>query len=85
MLVTLLLAGCGTTQAFLDMVEDGYESMPYQQESLLLVDPEGDARLIRNLDRFPGKLYTYLFEGHLPQTDSIRERRNTFDMASGIG
>lgn len=73
-LVTLLLAGCGTSRAFLERVEYGYESLPYQQEGLLPVDPEGDARLIRNLDRFPGKLYTYLFEGHLPQTDSIRER-----------
>ena len=73
-LVILLLAGCGTTRDFLERVEDGYESIPYQQQGLLPVDPEGDARLIRNLDRFPGKLYTYLFEGHLPQTDSIRER-----------
>ena len=59
LVILLLAAGCGTTRAFLEMVEDGYESMPYQQEGLLPVDPEGDARLIRNLDRFPGKLYTW--------------------------
>ena len=75
MLSILLLTGCGSQRAFLDRVETGYYSTPYQQDSLRLVDPEGDARLIRKLDSIPIKLYGYLFEGSLPQTDSLRERK----------
>ncbi len=74
-LSALLLTGCGTQRAFLDRVETGYSSMPYRQDHLLLVDPEGDARLFRQLDTIPVKLYTYLFETSLPQTDSLRERK----------
>ena len=83
-LVTLLLAGCGTSRAFLERVEYGYESLPYQQEGLLPVDPEGDARLIRNLDRFPGKLYTYLFEGHLPQLYHMETLHKTAELMRKI-
>ncbi len=75
LLAALLLTGCGTSRVFVDRVESGYLSMPYQQDRLQLVDPEGDARLIRNLDTIPVKLYTYLFEEKLPQTDSLRERK----------
>ena len=69
LLAALVLTGCGTSRVFLDRVESGYLSVPYQQDRLQLVDPEGDARLIRNLDTIPVKLYTYLFEEKLPQTD----------------
>ncbi len=75
MLAALVLAGCGASHAFLERVESGYASIPYQQEFLNPVDPEGDARLFRNLDTIPVKLYTYLFESTLPQTDSLRERK----------
>lgn len=75
MLSAILLTGCGTQRAFLDRVETGYYSTPYQQDGLRLVDPEGDARLIRKLDTIPIKLYDYLFKGFLPQTDSLRERK----------
>ena len=75
MLAALVLAGCGASHAFLERVESGYASIPYQQEFLNPVDPEGDARLFRDLDTIPVKLYTYLFESTLPQTDSLRERK----------
>ena len=74
-MAALLLTGCGTSHAFLERVEVGYASIPYQQEFLNPVDPGGDARLFRNLDTISVKLYTYLFESTLPQTDSLRERK----------
>ena len=89
-LAALLLAGCaspaairpseglqaaGQPRTFLEWVETGYRSAHYQQDRLQLVDPVGDAHLIRRLDTIPAKLYMYLFREPLPQSDTERKRR----------
>ena len=49
-------------------IEHDYKAKHYQQDSLMLVDPKGDAYLIRRLDTIPLKLLRILFNGTLPQT-----------------
>lgn len=49
-------------------IEHDYKAKHYQQDSLMLIDPKGDAYLIRRLDTIPLKLLRILFTGTLPQT-----------------
>jgi len=63
---------------FRELVDYGFESRRYQQDSLKLVDPEGDAFLIRQIDTIPPKLLSYFFHRSLPQAVTEREKkRNT--------
>ncbi len=74
-LAVLILASCGTTRtasrnrAFLERLESGYRSEHYQQDSLLLVDPVGDACIIRKLDTIPVKIFSSLVNSSLPQAE----------------
>ena len=50
-------------------LETGYKSGMYQQDSVMFVDPVGDAFLLRKLDTIPVKLTSYLFGRSLPQAE----------------
>ena len=52
---------------FFRIIETGYESGMYRQDSLMLVDPVGDAYMLRKLDTVPTKLFRHLFVTPLPQ------------------
>ena len=49
---------------FYAWIEHHYEARHYQQDSLMLIDPKGDAFLIRKLDTIPIKLLNMLFNDH---------------------
>ena len=51
----------------------------------MLVDPVGDAYLIRKLDTIPIKLSSYFFHHSLPQADLAREKRMRDDVGFQIG
>lgn len=53
---------------FYAWIEHNYVARHYQQDSLMLIDPKGDAFLIRKLDTIPIKLLKMLFNSALPQT-----------------
>ena len=53
---------------FYAWIEHNYVARHYQQDSLMLIDPKGDAFLIRKLDTIPIKLLYILFNSALPQT-----------------
>ena len=59
---------------FKDLLESSYESQMYRQDSVMLVDPQGDAMLIRKLDTAFVKLLSALFRQDLPQAVSDKER-----------
>ena len=40
------------------ILETGFDSRRYQQDSLMLVDPIGDAHLLRQLDTIPIKVFS---------------------------
>ena len=61
--------------SFRELVEYGFESRRYQQDSLMMVDPMGDACLIRQLDTIPPKLLSYIFKGDLPQVIAEKEKK----------
>ena len=65
----------GQNGGFRELVDYGYESLRYQQDSLMQVDPKGDAYLIRQIDTLPPKLLTYIFKGTLPQAVTEREQK----------
>ena len=52
------------------ILETGFDSRRYQQDSLMLVDPIGDAHLLRQLDTIPIKVFSYLFNGTIPQSEA---------------
>lgn len=56
-------------------LERSYVSERYQQDSVMLVDPQGDAMLIRKLDTAFIKLSSAFFHQDLPQAVSDRERK----------
>ena len=60
--------------AFMQTLETGYRSGMYQQDSLMFVDPVGDAFLLRKLDTIPVKLTSYLFHHSLPQAENGRKQ-----------
>lgn len=59
---------------FIKRLESGYRSEHYRQDSLMLVDPIGDAYLIRRLDTIPAKLFSFFTGGSLPQSQWQKER-----------
>ena len=67
----------GQGGGFRELVDYGYESQRYQQDSLMRVDPQGDAYLIRQIDTIPPKLLSYIFTGTLPQVQAEKEKRKT--------
>ena len=58
---------------FFRILEQGYESGMYRQDSLLLVDPVGDAFLLRKLDTIPTKLFYHLFCAPMPQNEGLKD------------
>ena len=80
-LTGLMLVSCGVSRkavqedyGFMYWLEQGYESEPYRQDSVSLVDARGDAHLIRQLDTIPVKLVTHLFKDPLPQTVTDKDK-----------
>lgn len=58
----------------------------YQQTGLQMVDPRGDAYLIRKLDQIPWKLLKTLVGGSYPQAEIEKERElQTIETAQKIG
>lgn len=64
-------------------LERSYESEPYQQNRVMLVDEQGDAMLIRKLDTAFIKLSSAFFHNDLPQAVSDRERQADADFRIG--
>lgn len=62
-------------EGFRFWLERSYESEGYQQDRVMLVDPQGDAMLIRKLDTAFVKLASAFFHQDLPQAVSDRERK----------
>ena len=62
-------------EGFKFWLERSYESERYQQDRVMLVDPQGDAMLIRKLDTAFVKLSSAFFHQDLPQAVSDRERK----------
>lgn len=54
---------------FFRKMEGSYESGMYRQDSLMLIDPAGDAFMLRKLDTVPVKLMRHLFVTPLPQLE----------------
>ena len=65
----------GQNGGFRDLVDYGYQSLRYSQDGLMMVDPVGDAYLIRQMDTIPPKVLSYLFQGSLPQSVTAKEKR----------
>ena len=63
----------GQKSDFIRLVEKSYVAELYQQDSLKLVDPDGDAHLIRRLDTIPIKL-SAIFWGKMALPQSKDER-----------
>ena len=91
-----LLVLCGYTPAprqsvpqrvrdseFFRILEQGYESGMYRQDSLLRIDPIGDAYLLRKLDTIPAKLLYHLFVEPMPQNEK-RPDGERFRIGSSI-
>ena len=79
-LASLLLVACGVSRraydnekGFWHSLERSYESELYMQDRVMLVDPQGDAFLIRQLDSIPVKLTSFLVHQSLPQSLSSQE------------
>jgi len=53
---------------------DAYDKTEYQQTDKMLVDPKGDAWLMRKLDHMPTKFLKVLFEGSYPQAEIEAEK-----------
>ena len=58
---------------FYTWIEHHYLARHYQQDSLMLIDPKGDAFLIRKLDTIPANLLYILFNSKLPQVSDIEQ------------
>ena len=54
---------------FKKWIKYNYEAEHYQQEGLQLVDPKGDAYLIRKIDTVPMKLLSSLVKSSYPQAE----------------
>ena len=68
---------------FMKWIEHSFKSYHYQQDGLKLIDPKGDAFLIRKLDTIPTKLLHILFNGSLPQAEIDEAQFAEFDLAMG--
>lgn len=80
----LLAGGCATPSAlFMQTIESGYSSGMYRQDSLMFVDPVGDAFLLRKLDTIPIKLWTYFIHASLPQAEGRKHNPSTGNFEIG--
>ena len=68
---------------FKKWIEHSYVAKHYQQDSLMLIDPKGDAFLIRRLDIIPTKLLYILFNSALPQT-IVDEEPEEFEIGKTV-
>ncbi len=85
LLSALMLVSCGSARMtgasqgresdFIRNIETLDSVIPYQQDSLMLVDPAGDAHLIRRLDTIPALLLHLVVKGSLPQAGSRTEEQ----------
>lgn len=73
-LVLCLVSCAGYAGEFKDWLKSNYEAVHYQQEGLQLVDPKGDAFLIRKLDQVPMKLLQALVKSSYPQAEIQKEK-----------
>ena len=78
-LAVFLTLACATPRRaeFMSCLEYGYSSRMYRQDSLQMIDPIGDAYLIRKLDTIPIKQFGYLFKEPLPQ---LRDEKVPFEI-----
>ncbi|MEW6710416.1 MAG: hypothetical protein AB1403_11390 [Candidatus Riflebacteria bacterium] len=76
LILTILLSiGLGAHAGeFKDWLKSQYEATHYQQDGLKLVDPKGDAFLIRKLDQVPTKLIQALVKSSYPQAEIQKEK-----------
>lgn len=70
----LALAIPGWAGEFKEWIKSNYEATHYQQEGLKLVDPKGDAFLMRKLDQVPMKLVKALVKSSYPQAEIQKEK-----------
>lgn len=70
----LVLTLPGFAGEFKDWIKSSYEATHYQQEGLQLVDPKGDAFLMRKLDQVPMKLIQALVKSSYPQAEIQKEK-----------
>ncbi len=60
---------------FKKWIKYNYEAEHYQQDGLKLVDPKGDAYLIRKIDTVPMKLLSSLVKSSYPQAEIEKEKQ----------
>ncbi|NLI77737.1 MAG: hypothetical protein GX442_15045 [Candidatus Riflebacteria bacterium] len=73
-ILVMTLAVGAPAGEFKDWVKKIAVAEHYQQDGLQLVDPKGDAHLIRMLDTVPMKLLNSLVKGSYPQAEIDKER-----------
>jgi hypothetical protein len=66
-------------KSFAVLVKEADNFRNYRQEGLQYVDPQGDASLIRHLDRVPVELTKALFNFLLHRNEDVKEARPEFD------
>ena len=59
---------------FKKWIKYNYEAEHYQQESFQLVDPKGDAFLIRKVDTVPMKILSSIVKSNYPQAEIEKEK-----------
>ncbi len=69
-MMVAIFASAGEFKDWLKM----YEGVHYQQPGFSLVDPKGDAHLIRKLDQVPTRLLQALIKGSYPQAEIEKEK-----------
>ena len=60
---------------FKKWIKANYEAEHYQQPGFMMVDPKGDAYLIRKLDTIPMKLVSTLVKSTYPQAEIEKEKQ----------
>ena len=60
---------------FFKCLEESYKSRMYRQDSLMLIDPIGDAYMLRKLDTVPAKLLYHLRGNPLPQLEDRTDKQ----------
>ncbi len=83
--LTFLILGVATVPGFAKepnqesefkkWIKYNYEAEHYQQEGLQLIDPKGDAFLIRKIDTVPMKLLSSLVKSSYPQAEIEKEKQ----------
>lgn len=60
---------------FKKWIKHNYEAEHYQQEGLQMIDPKGDAFLIRKIDTIPMRLISALVKSSYPQAEIEKEKQ----------